>query len=390
MDKKLRIFAAVLSALLLLSAAGCTKQAPVVQTELTFSPAATEPYAAELKREQSARLHATVGAAILQTKGEGIYNVWNKDSNALWLLYELASAFEARGIPAKDYTEIVQTLCTREDLLVLLLDGNRSAGERFAAVFGQIAAQVGVQKTALLGYDFSRLYCQYQAKKSEKNYLENPNFTYLWTEAQAWKERNAGLKQIGEENFASLLRFWLSGLTAFSAQAGEQPSASGFINALYAGEIALYLRTQGQVLSRLRMTKEDYAFTLVFFGEVFKVDACAAIAKAGKQTEYAAHLAGVTGGIAKALQSADDASATLLLDSPLRCAERLLGTLTEAEREPFAAMLAIENAEESYTQYIRERQLTAKFETYRTLERAGIEKSIFDSSPQLAFLVFGR
>ncbi len=384
-----RVAALAFSALLVFSAVGCAEGAEIVQTELSFTKTEVLPYGEALKTDAAVTLHTTIGNAVEKTKGESIANIWKTDANAQWLLFQMGSAFERRGIPSKDYIAIVDTLCAKEELLVAFLDGSRSAGERFATVFGEIAATVGVEKTALIAYDAAVLYCRYQNKHCLDKYDAHPDWTYFLDDAELWQGRAAELQKIGETNFAGLLRFWLSGLTVFSAQSNQ--TATGFLSSLYAGEVALYLRTQGQVLEKLSLRANHYAFLLTFAGEVLKVEACKAIVKANKQADYAAHMAGVVQGTAKALKNAGEACAELLLDEDVDgFVNELASLLTEGEKKSFSNLFSVENAADSYAQYIKNKKLTAKFEEYCKQEKGMWEEKMYQHSPQLAFLVFRR
>ncbi len=393
--RTLRALSAAISLLFLLPASGCKGEEESVRTEITFT-SSSPVYGSGVKTRLGEKLHTAVGEALLSTKGAQIANVWTKNALAKALLVNLGSSFERRGVPLEEYRSAVEGLCGKKELLCSLFAGDKGAVEPFATLFGEIAANVGNERAALIAYDFLLDYCQYNHDDFTAKY-DNPNYDYegikphLKAEAAKWATRKEGAKTLGEENFSVFLRFWLSALSVFSLRAGEGGTASAILSATYPGEAALFLRTQGEILEKLRMTEGDYLFVFEFLGEVGKIDLFAAILKANKGAEYASRANGLMQAVSIALSATDESAAALLLEGKTEEYIRVaLSALSEEEREKAEAFFAVENAPQSYREYFEENKIEG-FEGYkRENVKSEAEGYLYDRSPELAFLVFGR
>ncbi len=410
--KYLRNLALFFAALFLLPAAGCDDRKPIVQTELSFTQMPAPSYGNSLKREKVEKLHTAVGNALQKVSDESIANVWKKDENAKTLLLELSNAFEKRGVSAKDFSTVVDTLCEKEELFLSLLpapEGETSPSmtdSGFSALFGEISSCIGIAKTAQIGYDFAGLYCEYERQSFTDKYNKN-GFDYLRQEANEWKRRKGGVERIGESNFTALMRLWLGGASVLSLRINQEGNegtmssstarendkaalGNALISMIYPGEVALYLRAQGTVLQGLKMTEENYAFAVEFFGEVFKVPVCAAIVRGKKQAAYAEKAQAAVDGLCLALLDADERSATLLMDGKINEGIRSLFYEKEVALQSCMDFFTVENAPAAYNAYLKSYGLKARFESYENKkERGFFEQFFFDNSPQLAFLVFG-
>ncbi len=386
----LRIVATVLALLLLMPCAGCFKDKEIVNDKLNPPVVQPQKYDDAIKKELGEKLHTAILEALLQKQGEAVANVWKQDKNAKEMLIKFGDSFEGRGVLEKDYKALIDEIC--EDMQGLLtMVSKASFGEGIAAWFGAFANKIGVEKSALLLYDFTLLYAQYQWKNFRDKYILHPEYSYLQAEANSWNMRIVGIKAIGEENFSSLLRFWLSYLSVFSTRVEEGESGKDIVAAMQAGDIALFLREQGKVLGNLTLTKENYAFVIELGGEVFGIELFGAMVKAKKHTEYAMYANELVGGVSTALSNAKADVGELIIKKEIYAAcKELFETLTQEQKEVFTKILSIENDEATYTAYLQERNLKKAFEEYKTKERGEWEERIYNHSPQLAFLVLGR
>ncbi len=387
--KIVRIATGILSLFLLLPVVGCGRNDTVTHTHLTFTNAPPPSYKPLTKRQAGEKLHTAMYDVLLESQGASVANVWKKNENGKEMLVRLGDTFERRGVLEEEYTQIVDGLCEEKALLTNLLQEDEQSLTAFTAFFGKLCARVGVARSALIAYDSLLEYCTYQEESYADRYAAHPEYGYLLVEKESWTKRKAGVTAIGEGNFSTLLRFWFGCLSTFSRQTDGQTGGE-FISSMYSGEIAFFLRTQGRVLEELRLTEADYAFLIAFAGEVGKIPLFAAITQANKAGEYAKHMDGIRSGISIALSASGEEVGSRLLEGDIGGAlEKMWDGLTETQKTPFENALAVENAESAYMQYIKNKNWEGKFNAYTQKTRVGVEARVYESSPQLAFLVFG-
>ncbi len=358
-------------------------------TQLPILSAPTSDYGSGYKQAQGEKLHASIASALQDSKGVSVANVWKNNPRALTFCVGVGEAFEERGIPVNVYGDLVNEVCDSENFFADLLKGDAQASKRFLKLFTTLSQTLGIHDATRIGFDLLLRYCDYQKNGFQDKY-DKHGYSYLLIEAQTWEENKASLQKIGEENFSTLTRCGLA-MTSVLSLRNDDGTAQGFLQSLRGGEAALFMRTQGALLASVTTTEEDYAFLVRFSGETLGIRACAAIAKAGKEGEYAAKAQGFIESLSAGLQLVNETCGNAFLSGDLDGgAQMLWSKLTEEEKGKIEGFFAVENDAESYRAYLSGQKLTEQFEKYcKETTRGEVEKYVYESSPELAFLVFG-
>ena len=326
------------------------------------------------------------------------------------------AACEARAIAEADLLSAVSAVERERETLVAALkalvggDNSRGNVEAVQGVFGEISAIFGVDLAGRLVYDFAVVYCDYQIEKYTEMYEdEATHIPGVLLRIEQWRQRKAGLQtSVGEENFSLLARALYSGsgflTAAASGDAGaifEQDGVS-----LTDGEVAMTLRAEGDLLSRLTLGEAGWAAILEMLASAGVNGLLEELSEA-ERGGYAAALPAAVSALSRSLQAVSADSVSLL-----RAGEReafahfLLSAWGDAEWAAFDALWSVSVSESTVEQYFREEELTEAYAAYRqdmrtgTLEalRAADADGFFGElqaygnakAPWGAFLIFGR
>ncbi len=314
------------------------------------------------------------------------------------------SACEGRKISSKNLSAIVDIICSREALITqLVLQGVENTGgtgeellaKEGAALFGELSALLGAEPASRLLYDFTLLFCAYKQARSLELYNASSLNVYL-IERKAWKNRKEGLEKIGEDNFDCLARGVFLVAAAYD-KGGE------ILGGFSAGDLALVLRAQGDLLSRLQMTTENWSFLFTELGD-FGLP-FAAISAVGETEKYAERASSLAAAIASSLAKINAGEVGALVNGePMGYLYCVTAKWGEDEWSALEAFLSAGD-ERSYADYFEKEGLTERYAQFKeNVERATLadlraaDESAFGEAFKnyvasvnggLAFTVFG-
>ncbi len=314
------------------------------------------------------------------------------------------SACEQRKISSKNLAAIVDIICSREELITqLVLQSVENTGgakegalaKEGVALFGELSTLLGAEPASRLLYDFTLLFCAYKQARSLELYAASSLNVYL-VERKAWKNRKEGLEKIGEDNFDCLTR----GVFLVSA---AYEKGGEFFGGFTAGDLALVLRAQGDLLSRLRMTEENWSFLFAELGD-FGLP-FAAIRAAGETEKYAAKASKLTAAIASALSKINAGEIGALINGePMGYLYCVCAKWGDAEWSAFEGFVSAGD-EDKYADYFEKEGLTERYAQFKAnggtatladLRAAGekafgevLKNYLTSVNGALAFTVFG-
>ncbi len=292
---------------------GCQQEEPPLQSGILTTPdgtasSPTEDSSTDEDREEwtgctdeeKNRAIETLRSMINRIKTEVLGSAESYSQALLDGLKGGVSACEGRKISSKNLAAIVEIICGREELITrLLLQSVENTGgvggallaKEGAELFGELATLLGAEPASRLLYDFTLLFCAYKQARSLELYTASSLNVYL-VERKAWKNRKEGLEKMGEDNFDCLTR----GVFLLSTAYGE---GNEILGGFTAGDLALVLRAQGDLLSRLQMTVESWNFLFTELGD-FALP-FAAMGAAGETEKYAEKAGDLAAAVASSL-----------------------------------------------------------------------------------------
>ncbi len=318
------------------------------------------------------------------------------------------AACERRKISKKDFAAIVDLICAREELITQLVlqgvenssqEGNENAlTKEITALFSEFSALLGAEPASRLFYDFTLLFCGYKQSRCLELYNLSSLNVYL-KERKAWKDRKEGLGEIGEDNFDCLVR----GVFLF---AGDYESGGEILGGFTSGDVALFLRAQGDLLSRLQMTEQNWSFLLRELGNLNDLPALSAMLAADDVAGYAEKASDLTEAIANSLsQMKPNEVSALTGGEPMGYLYCVSAKWEDGQWNAFEDFLSAGGGEEKYAKYFEQEGLTEAYAQFKqsviavtiTELRAANEKDFGESfknylatvNAALAFTVFG-
>ncbi len=403
----LRITAACLALSFGIGLCGCAPNTPpVVQEGIVIGSEEKLPtvYSAQTKTEAVEKINGMVEAL----KAELLGSAGKRNEALVAVLRQGVEACQNRGLSVEELQTLVDTVCAQKELFKSLILQDETNGESAnallqpaMALFGELSSALGAEDAAKLFFDFAKCYCEYEYQHNLSQYQYSKLTIYL-TQSKAWKDRKAGLEGLGEDNFDCLLRVAVSGGTLFSANVLPD-SLSGLVSA---GEAALFLRAQGEMLSRLRLTEENWSFVIKALGDSGYSPSCAAITAAKAHERYAAKANGLLQAVVLGLlRSSSESARGLLEGKPFAYLYSVSSSWGEREWEAFDEFCSVETDEGAYLQYFEKQNKKEAYEAFKegfvpaTLSElraaseaefpALLEGYLSATCPALAFTVFG-
>lgn len=315
------------------------------------------------------------------------------------------NALEARGVSSEKTKEIIQRFYENGEVLDSLLasakDGTAPPFSSLILLFGELARTVGVEGTSLFMYDIILIYCEYMVDKYTALYMKNPSFTYLFKYAVEWQNKYRNVEEIGEDNFSSIIRVLVSLSSLKSAFEGD---GENFTFTLSSGELAIFLKNEGRMISRISLSEDDAIFLLEELGNS-SIPLFKAIKGTSDEGRFAEHIQDIQSLLVTLFSSFDKDAVTAISEKNIsRALYLLFQKFSDEDIEKFSLILEGED-EEKYKEYFAKENTKDKYLIFKEetggampeeLRAAGEDeflsllKAFMNSkSPALTFTVFG-
>ncbi len=400
--KKKKILTCIICILLCLSLSSCVfvpEKRDIAENEIKILQSGDVKYSEGTKSGAVERLSELFRNIEISLGGSG--KQMPRLTNAIC---DAVNALEDRNISERELSKALELLCVNEELLVKLFSGSAEPSEGIA-IFGELSFLIGVDKTSRLFYDFSLIYCEYMEQKYRDLY---DGFTskpqYLLRNAEEWRANYDGLTRIGEDNFACVLRTGVGSATSFS-QLGEI-SSSDFSEQIGAVAIVLYMRAQGELLSKLTLTTENFEFLIDFIGGFNISSTVLAVSSAGKSKAFAEKLQDFLNILTSSLKEATLDDARLLKNgNASEFLHSVAMSLSESERKAVEEFFASAGDGEAYISYFEKYKLDDEFADFCAKTESVTAEELWNSSkdeflkklegylatvaPAIAFTVYG-
>lgn len=393
---------AALSALALLCSAalffgaGCASGG-VERTQIQISDAQPAAYAEEQKELGVSVICTAVERAVSNQYGSVLSAAHRARIRAA--VSSFASSCEARGVPERDYLAAADIVAGQGALFTALVSEGftERTFSALAELFGSLCGLFGADVSGRLTYDVALSLCEYNAQKYEERYADT-GLSYYLGYAEDWRARRASLaEEVGEDNFSCIVRM------AFSA-AGVGAAASA--SALSDGEIALFLRAEGDLLSRAELSASGWQVLSETYAALFENSFAATLQKSGELQNFAPCLQPLAQAFAGALQSASSACAAHVRQGDAGgVLYELFGAWSGAQWSALDDFLGVSVSGDTYAAYFAARGLSADYQAYASRMQTGTLQQVRATSkqeflpalqaycnaksPQLAFLIFG-
>ncbi len=397
------LLAAVLSCSLLFSCADNAKEKDI--SKLPITPCEPVKYSSGFIKAEAERLYTVTEGKLHEVYGSTLPSTSIKLLKACF--EDALHALEARGVSEDTAKKITDAIADNGEFIETLLSSAKE-GEALpissaAIIFGELTRELGVGCTSLLLHDILLIYCEYMEDRYAELYMKNPSLTYLFRESLDWQTKREGIKRIGDESFAKILRVLVSLSTVNAISSGGN---DGFMLTLSSGELAVFLNTEGMLISTLALTNEDAEFIIGELGDEGKLPLFKAIVSAGDTERYASRIESITALTAKILSNFDKTSADALKRGERSELIRgIISRLDDGDIKTIESILGEEN-EEKYKQYFTEINVLDKYLNFKEetgtataneLKAAGAEdvESVLKAyiasiAPAFAYTVFGN
>ncbi len=235
------------------------REEDITSLPITESDKTPVKYSAEFISTEAKRLYTCLEEKIKAEYGNklpiSITLLENSFGNAL-------SALEARGVSEADAKSIVDNFITNEVIFDKFINAVKNKSDSLPLdaaymLFSETVLTLGVKNASLFIYDIFGVYCSYMSEKYITLYNKTPSLTYLYRTAAEWLEKSEKIKKIGEDNFSYLLR---AGMSLVSVNSLAFGNGGEFFLKLSGGELAIFLKTEGELLSKISLTNEDVVF----------------------------------------------------------------------------------------------------------------------------------
>ncbi len=381
---------------------GCGRAAASPTEEsITVIPSEKAEYTEEEKRQMSDTLTSALDEQIRAVYGNNIPDVLVGFSD---IISSIVNSLEFREISLSNAEKSIQLIAANKELIrsvILSVKDNLPVStDNLFSLFSTVVEIIGVEKSTMVIYDITVAYCSHMTDKYTSLYMKNPSFTYLFDYAVAWQRYCEEIKKIGEESFASLLRVGVS----TSALMPSDETAADYIGSLSDGEIALLLRSEGDMLSNLSLEDSSIEFILEVLAENRVLNVFHAMLRTSDTErwcklwrEFAPRLTEMLSTCNKELVSEIKAGKTstilyrLFEDYTYEDYERLTDILESENEEKYQSYFKKQNKYNDYLRY-KEAVEEVKIEELLISDADGFENVLSEylkySCPALSFAVF--
>ncbi len=359
------------------------------QTEIIITPAAPfSGYSQRVRGEAVDRLVSTCSNVLTELVGTPPTHL-----NLLRVTADrVVSAFEDRAVAEEELLSAVEILCANEEALVGLFSDRTASYSAAVKLFSDLSSLYGADLAARLMGDFAVVYCRYRIDSFTEMYYQTP-LPFLQTNIRLWEEKKQGFERLGEENLSRLLRLSVSGSGLLTEEIALPVGA---------GEAALFLRAQGELMQGLTLDGNDWNFVLSLLGEWEEVPRLAALYQSGAFAALSAHAPTLVLNLSRALASCTAEWTKPLFEGKIgQFFYFLTREWTDGEWTAFERAVT---AHGDYLGYLTERGYSEAYgaflsaysgcslQTLRLADAQAFQDAlvgyIFGVSPSLAFMVF--